>query len=560
MRSDDPTDTSREGSADTPAPAADDDLPQAAVETEDARPTRRDRRQHRRRRWWIAASTAVAVALLAGGATAWFVLRPSGEEADVEPVSESATDPGSGPSVGPDTSAAPDTATTAPPFNGWVNPDSVGQPWGDTVPGLLTFRGNPTRTYYGAGPVPSDPTILWSYPDARMCSLSSDGGEVSQWCGMGWTGQPAVFDRDGKTWVVFGAFDRAVHFLDAESGTDLLPPFETGDIIKGSVTVDPDGFPLVYTGSRDGFYRILAIDGGEARELWKLDADAVSPTKWNDDWDSSGLVIADYLFIGGENSNIHIVKLNRGHDADGRVSVNPELVWNAPGWDDELLGAIGDSNVSIENSVAIYENTLYFANSGGLVQGWDISGVTLGFEPTRVFRFWTGDDTDASVVIDGEGYLYVASEWERFTDRSSEVGQLMKLDPRNVDNPLVWKVDDRDAQPAGIWGTPALHDDVVYAATNGGRFMAVDRATGEIRWSKQLPAPTWQSPVVVDDVLVMGDCNGTLHAYDVSDTTIDPPELWSVEIGGCIEATPAVWNGRIYVGTRAGFFHALGDG
>ena len=34
-------------------------------------------------------------------------------------------------------------------------------------------------------------------------------------------------------------------------GEDILPPFETGDIIKGSVSVDPDGLPLVYTGSRD---------------------------------------------------------------------------------------------------------------------------------------------------------------------------------------------------------------------------------------------------------------------------------------------------------------------
>ncbi|MBI2168837.1 MAG: PQQ-binding-like beta-propeller repeat protein [Actinobacteria bacterium] len=66
-------------------------------------------------------------------------------------------------------------------------------------------------------------------------------------------------------------------------------------------------------------------------------------------------------------------------------------------------------------------------------------------------------------------------------------------------------------------------------------------------------------PVIVDDVLIQGDCSGVLHAFDVSDTSKDPPELWNVEIGGCIESTPVVWKGRIYVGTRGGFFHALGD-
>ena len=82
-----------------------------------------------------------------------------------------------------------------------------------------------------------------------MCGSSIDQSGEKTWCGTGWTGQPAVFERQGKTWVVFGAYDYAVHFLDAATGRELLPSFRTGDIIKGSVTVDPDGFPLVYTGS-----------------------------------------------------------------------------------------------------------------------------------------------------------------------------------------------------------------------------------------------------------------------------------------------------------------------
>ena len=57
------------------------------------------------------------------------------------------------------------TTTTLPPYDGWVDPASVGEPWGDTVEGLLTFRGNPTRTYYGEGPVPDSPEVLWRFPD-----------------------------------------------------------------------------------------------------------------------------------------------------------------------------------------------------------------------------------------------------------------------------------------------------------------------------------------------------------------------------------------------------------
>lgn len=453
--------------------------------------------------------------------------------------------------------------STAPPFVGWSDPAGVGKPYGTAVTGLLTFRGNPTRTFYGTGPVPrTQPVEAWKFPKSGgLCGDSTDEKGTRLWCGSGWTGQPAVFERQGRTWVVFGAYDYAVHFLDADTGQRIIPDFPTGDIIKGTVTVDPDGYPLVYSGSRDNYYHIISIDQGKPVELWKLSAYAVSPTLWNNDWDGSGLVIDDYLFEGGENSQLHIVKLNRGYDADGHVTVHPQLVFHAPGWDAQLLKDIGDSMVSIENSVAIYRNTVYFANSGGLVQGWDISGLKQGKAPTRVFRFWTGDDTDASVVVDEQGFLYVGSEYERHNARSKQVGQMMKLDPSKPDNPLVWSLPDQGQAKAGIWGTPALYQDVAIFDTHPGDVLAVDRQTGQVRWRFHLPGgETWQSPVVVDGVLVIGDCKGDLHAYDVSDTHADPKPLWTKAIGGCIESTPAVWWGRLYFGTRAGAFHALAAG
>ena len=91
-------------------------------------------------------------------------------------------------------------------------------------------------------------------------------GEVTTWCGTGWTGQPSVWMQDGRTHVAFGAYDKAVHFVDGETGEDILTPFPTGDIIKGSVTIDPDGFPLLYSGSPRQLYHVLALDRGEAME------------------------------------------------------------------------------------------------------------------------------------------------------------------------------------------------------------------------------------------------------------------------------------------------------
>ena len=503
----------------------------------------------------LVAVLAVGASLLVGGGD------PQDTAGDADTGGEVAATETTAPAAPEDPLQVP-----VPPEEGQlVNPASSGHMWSEEVPGLLTFRGNPTRTYYGRGDVPTAPKVDWFYPqDGGMCSSSSAKGVTKTWCGMGWTGQPAVFERDGRTWVVFGAYDGAVHFMDGDTGEEILPPFETGDIIKGSVTVDPDGYPIVYSGSRDNYFRALAIDRpGQAVELWKLSADAVSPTLWNNDWDGSALVLDDYLLEGGENSQFHMVKLNRAYGDDGLVTVDPKLVFNTPSWDQQVITDLAGNRskeMSVEGSVAVSGNTVYFANSGGLVSGWDLGPLVEGSgDPTRTLRFWNGDDTDASIVIDAEGFLYVSAEYERGNSRAAEVGQLMKLDPAKPDDPIVWSYDDQVAATAGFWGTAALYEDVVINSTNGGKLLALDRATGEERWSIDLAGPTWQSPVIVDDTLIYGDCNGVLRGYDVSDTTTAPPELWEVRLGGCIEATPAVWNGRIYVGTRAGRIFAMSD-
>ena len=449
--------------------------------------------------------------------------------------------------------------TPTPAFAGWVDPQTIGQNVG-TTPGLLTFRGNPSRTFYGMGPVPMNPQAQWRFGSGKeLCSFSTVGQETTEWCGTGWTGQPAVFDYDERRWVVVGSFAPAVHFLDAATGQRIIADFGVGDLIKGSVTIDPDGFPLVYFGSRDGYYRIVAFDGESPREVWRLGANDVEPTLWNDDWDGPGVVVDDYLFVGGENSNLHIVQLNRTFDAAGRVSVDPQLVFHAPGWDDELLRVLPDSNVSIETAITIVGDTLWFANGGGLVQAWDISGVKQGIEPERIFRFWAGDDIDASVVIDDEGFACVGVELERGFTRAVELGQLIKLDPRRPDDPVVWSRDLQVRLPDGIWATAALHRDVLYVPTNEGNLHAIDRVTGETRWQVKLPGPVWSSPVVVDDVLIQADCSGVLHAWDVSDTSVAPTKLWTIGLPWCVESTPAVWDGQIFVGHRRGEVWAISD-
>ncbi len=464
--------------------------------------------------------------------------------------------------VSPPASSSPDPSLTPPPPSPVPSPEPVNR----SFEGITTFRGNETRSWYGRGPVPRRPEILWRYPaSGGLCSSSGDQQGERLWCGTGWTGQPNVLvDGRGSIEVRFNAYDGAYHFLDGETGEPVRAKLQTGDLAKGSATSDPDGYPLYYAGSRDNFLRVIALDRGDPVVLWELDAATSVPNPlWNNDWDGAPLVVGDYLLEGGENSWFYVIRLRRGYDADGLVTVDPKVVLTVPGFDDRLLASLPDHDVSIENSVAFRDGVAYFANSGGLVQGWDLSRVLRGGgKAERVFRFWTGDDTDASIVIDEEGSLYVASELERDTARSREVGQLMKLDPSRRRDPLVWSFPIRETGAegaAGAWATPALAGNVVYIATNHGDLIALDRSTGREHWRISLTGPTWSSPVPVDDVLLQGDCGGVLHAFDISRPRREPPELWALSLGSCIESTPSVLEGMIWVGTRGGALYGIGD-
>jgi outer membrane protein assembly factor BamB len=103
-----------------------------------------------------------------------------------------------------------------------------------------------------------------------------------------------------------------------------------------------------------------------------------------------------------------------------------------------------------------------------------------------------------------------------------------------------------------------LGEGVVYGATQPGELLAVDTDTGEVTWREEIGWHAWSSPVVIEEELVVATCTGELRAYSLADPR-RPSPTWTLRLSeACIESTPAVWNGRIYVGSRDGKFYAIG--
>lgn len=522
----------------------------------------------------LAASVIVAVVSVVGVAG---VLTLAGESPLDEPPADTAA---SGDEVEAAAPAPGEVPHPDVPVIEAVLPEDVDEVrWGADVDGLLRFRGNLTHTFHGRGPLPADPEIAWRHPERPMCiterttrQVTDEDGETRQvvderqWCGTGWTGQPVIAPRDdGGTEVIIGGFDGLVYFLDGDTGAQLREPFRTGFQIKGTGALDPDGYPIYYTGSRDGRMRAIALDREPVEELWGIDA---HPQRvWNNDWDGSPAIVDDMMLVGGEDSWFYAIELNRSYGPDGLVRVEPEVLVEHPGFDDELFRAIGDRNVSIENSVAVdlERDRVAFANSGGRVHVLALSALREG-RVEVLLDVWLGDDIDASIVIDpDDGALYVAIELQRFLSRADEVGQVVRLDVDRPHDPIRWGVavpPRRAGEDGGSWATPALHDGLLYVVTHPGDLLVLDTETGDEVFRDDLGWHSWSSPVIVDDgdgghQLLVATCTDPhLRAYDLANPR-RPRELWRLPLPGCIESTPAVWDGQIWVGSRDGYFYGI---
>ena len=421
---------------------------------------------------------------------------------------------------------------------------SFGRQWSAEVPGVLTFLGNPSRSFNGSGPLPADPRVVDRYDPAGS--------------GAGPSSQTLIAEREGRTWAITAGLDGKVGFSDADTGEQLLSPLETSRPIRATPTLDPDGYPLLYVGGDDGELRVVALDrGGTPDVVWSLRASSVSPSQWGTDWSGSPLLSGDRLVVGGGNSNLHVIKLNRSMDAGGRVRVDPKLEAHIPTWDDELNVVLGDRETGVDASIAMGDSIAWVVNGGGLLTGWDLSPLDRGGQPTRVLRFWAGDAVKTSIALDETGAIYLATAGHRRNGRVDELGRVMKLDPSRPDDPLVWSSTEAGLSESGVVGAPVITAGLVVVTGEQGELAGFDRATGEVLWVRQIQAPARATPVMVDDAMVLGSCDGLLRAWDLSSE--GPEERWSVNVGGCVEAPVTAWKGRLFVPQRDGGLAVVGD-
>lgn len=446
------------------------------------------------------------------------------------------------------------------------------------VEGVLTFRGNNYRdsASWGTADIKQKKLeIAWTH------DIGAVSGVGSYWPGAGWTGQPLIvhwpddtrqamgidseFKNKDLVEVVYPVFDSNIYFLDLETGKPTRKPIYTGFSIKGTGSVDPRGYPLFYTGQgmnenngKFGPFTYKMFDLIKNKLIYSIPLnDPVAFRKWAAS-DSSAIVDkgTDTLIEPGENGIIYKVKLNSKFDSTAKtVSLNPQVTKF------RYRSSIG-LEYGVESSAAYYKNLMLFSDNEGGIVCLDANKL----EP--VWEYNAKDDSDSTVVLEETKSGAAIYQGNMVAFR----GELKQKPPytcniRKFDvltGELQWQYDVpcifESYVHGGMLSTPLIGKDdisdlVIFNIaktknSNTGMLLALDKKTGKMVWSRELDTYSWSSPVSIlgKDGKTYGiycDFKGNMNLFNPRTGEI----LDKIFVGGNVEASPAIYNNMVVVGT-----------
>lgn len=440
------------------------------------------------------------------------------------------------------------------------------------VKGITTFRGNNYRN-----------SASYGYVDVAEEKLekawSVNIGHLDSWTGVGWNGQPVIVNWDENLRkkmnlygekknkndlkeVIYGALDGHIYFLDLEDGSYTREPINVGIPIKGSVTIDPRGYPLLYSGQGIDVVNGRRVDVGfrifnliDQKMLFFIDGiDHTSYRLWGA-FDSNPLIHeeTDTLFECGENGLFYSIKLNTDYNLkDGEISIKPDVVkyrYTSP----------INSRLGVESSLVAYKDFGYFADNSGTLTCIDLNTLT----PIWVRN--VTDDTDSTPAIEdlGGGNVFIYTSNEVDIQGTGGYSYVRKINA--LSGELIWEKKYQctfdpniggGAFASPIIGNNDINNLVIYKLAkayqqNGGKLIAFDKETGEEVWVLDMNFYSWSSPVDVytkngKSYIIQCDSGGNMFLIEGSTGKI----LDQIPLNANVEGSPAIYNDMIVVGTR----------
>ena len=120
---------------------------------------------------------------------------------------------------------------------------------------------------------------------------------------------------------------------------------------------------------------------------------------------------------------------------------------------------------------------------------------------------------------------------------------------------LAW----RTSTSAAVKSSPLIYNGTVYVASDNSKLYAITEKTGKIRWTAPLAGPADGSPALDPRTatVVIGDASGAVTAFHAGATSVR--RLWRVSVGGAVDNSPVIAQGRVFVGAANGVVSALSE-
>lgn len=448
--------------------------------------------------------------------------------------------------------------------------------------GIVTFRGDNFRSGAAYGTVAVSSKTLTKVWSKSTSGLSDTDGIY--WSGSGWTGQPlivkwpeatrknisAMYDwareKEGLVEVIYATLDGHVYFYELTSGEYTRDPLNLGFNYKGAGALDPRGYPILYVGSGvdsvNGRSRVKVVNLIDNSVMFEFGHNETFANRGWHMFDSSPLVSAetDQLIYPGENGILYIIHLNtKYNEQTGELSVDPD---NIVKWKYNGVRSGSRYWLGVESSAAIINNYIFLADNGGNLMCLDLNTLELVWVQDVL------DDTNCSPVVDiedGHPYIYISTSshygWRSY---STAAIPIFKIDAETGE--IVWRTDYTcytvQDLSGGVQGTIAVGknklSDMIFvpiARTPGassGTLAALKKDTGEVVWEKETSMYSWSSPVDFYDADGNGYllyCNSGFNMFLIDGKTGE--QLDYMNLGGNIEASPAMYGNYAVVGTRA---------
>lgn len=467
----------------------------------------------------------------------------------------------------------------------YSNPDPIdfglGEDYTD-VEGIVTFRGNNFRDSptYGTANIVNKKFDQNPWNQSTGALTAPDG---ETWSGSGWVGQPLMMtwpkelrqkmnmhdwakDADTLTEVVYATMDGNIYFLDLQTGRQTRDPLTLGYTFKGAGALDPRGYPILYVGSGYDSYKgkshVFIINLLDCSVMYEFGSNDSFSLRGNlSFFDGSPLVDAetDRLIYPGESGILYIMRLNTNYDPEaGTLSISPSDIVK---WRYKGLGRTAFYS-GMEDSAVIWRGHIFITTNDGYLFCLNINTLETVWVQDVL------DDTNCTPVLeleDGHPYIYISTSF-RYGIRSSSTAPIpiWKIDA--VTGEILWHVDyncySTSGTSGGVQGTLAVGknklSDLIFVpvartpSINSGVLVAINKQTGTIVWEQETQMYVWSSPVAVYDeegngYVILCTTGGTMYLFD----GLTGEMLDFIDLGSNIEASPAVYENTVVVGTRA---------